>query len=249
MLKNIIIARWLSKYAILYHFNRAKIEKMPEPTYIIRPIKDEDISQVIEIDREAFPGEWLFHSYTSYRRDIRNPSARYIIACMQKDEKGRPRQQDTQKASWFKRVFSPDHAMSTIEEQSNLYNEEYIVGFVSSWIMMHEAHIIAIAVRNNYRRIGIGERLLISIIESAAQSNAKVVTLEVRASNKSAQALYKKYGFQIIGRRPRYYSDNWEDAVLMNTDTITSATFQARLQQLKETHVQRWKGAFITPVT
>jgi ribosomal-protein-alanine N-acetyltransferase len=106
--------------------------------------------------------------------------------------------------------------------------------------MLNEAHIIAIAVRNNYRRKGIGEGLLISVIEVATQLHANVITLEVRASNVVAQALYKKYGFRVVGRRPRYYSDNGEDAVLMSTDTITSAPFQTCFQQLKEAHSQRW---------
>jgi len=212
---------------------------MQELTYIIRPIKDEDIPQVIEIDHEAFSGEWLFRTSISYRRDIKNPMACYIVACVQEEHE--PHQQGTQKISWFKRVFSHNYTTLATRERSNLHNEEYIVGFVGSWIMLYEAHIIAIAVRNNYRRMGIGERLLISIIESAAQLNAKIVTLEVRASNKAAQALYKKYGFQVTGRRPRYYSDNGEDAILMSTDTITSAPFQAKLQQLKEAHARRWK--------
>jgi ribosomal-protein-alanine N-acetyltransferase len=233
MLKSLIIAKSFSKCA--------KIKKMPEPTYIIRPVRDEDIPQVIEIDHEAFPGEWTFRSFGSYRRDIRNPVARYIVACVPK-EKGAP-QQNRPKVSWLKRVFSPNY--SPIQEA---LSEEYILGFVGSWIMTYEAHIIAIAVRSNYRRKGIGEGLLISIIESAVQSNAKVVTLEVRVSNKAAQALYKKYGFQVIGRRTRYYSDNGEDALLMSTDTITSAPFQARLQQLKEDHAKRWEGiSYIYP--
>jgi ribosomal-protein-alanine N-acetyltransferase len=105
--------------------------------------------------------------------------------------------------------------------------------------MLKDVHITTIAVRNNYRRIGIGEGLLISIIELATQLNASIITLEVRASNEIAQTLYKKYGFQVVGRHLRYYSDNGEDAILMNTDNITSASFQARFQQLKMAHAQR----------
>jgi ribosomal-protein-alanine N-acetyltransferase len=69
--------------------------------------------------------------------------------------------------------------------------------------------------------------------------NANVVTLEVRASNEIAQELYKKYGFQVVGRRLRYYSSDGEDAIIMSTDNMTSMPFQASLQQLKEDHAQR----------
>jgi ribosomal-protein-alanine N-acetyltransferase len=68
--------------------------------------------------------------------------------------------------------------------------------------------------------------------------NANVVTLEVRASNRIAQELYKKHGFQATGRRPRYYSSDGEDATIMSTDNITSMPFQASLQQLKKAHAQ-----------
>jgi len=63
--------------------------------------------------------------------------------------------------------------------------------------------------------------------------------LEVRASNEIAQELYKKYGFRVVGRRPRYYSSDGEDAVIMSTDNIASMPFQASLQHLKKVYTQR----------
>jgi ribosomal-protein-alanine N-acetyltransferase len=74
--------------------------------------------------------------------------------------------------------------------------------------------------------------------------NSNIVTLEVRASNEIAQELYKKYGFRVVGRRPRYYSSDGEDAIIMSTDNIGSLSFQAFLQQLKEVHAQRHREIF-----
>jgi len=85
--------------------------------------------------------------------------------------------------------------------------------------------------------------LLIATIELAQIVNANVVTLEVRASNETAQELYKKYGFRVVGRRPRYYSSDGEDAIIMSTDNIASMPFQASLQQLKKSHSQKWGQA------
>jgi len=135
-----------------------------------------------------------------------------------------------QRLPWFKRLFNHELQLNSLE---------YIVGFSGFWIMMREAHLIAIGVRNGYRRLGIGEGLLITTIELAQVVNANVVTLEVRASNVTAQALYEKYGFQVAGRRPRYYSSDGEDAIIMNTDNITSMPFQASFQQLRKAHAQR----------
>jgi len=202
---------------------------MPGTSYIIRRMKYEDISQVAQIDREAFPGEWVFRSQAAYKQDLNNPSIRYIVAYRDRDgtESGL---QEMPRPSWFKRLFS---------YQRRLVTREYVVGFSGFWMMVGEAHIIAIGVRNGYRQLGIGEGLLIATIELAQILNANVVTLEVRASNKAAQELYTKYGFQVTGRRLKYYSSDGEDAIIMSTDNITSPSFQASFQRSKEDHAQR----------
>ena len=218
---------------------------MRKAGYIIRNMNDGDIPQVSEIDREAFPGESLFRPYTSYKQEIHNSLAHYIVACIENrdgsesSQQNKPSQQDMRKMSWFKCLLSRRHAVLLKGEGHNLNSGE-IVGFAGLWTMLDEAHITAIAARKDYRRLGIGEGLLIAIIEFANRLNANIVTLEVRASNLVAQSLYTKYGFRVVGRRPRYYSDNGEDALLMSTDTITSAPFQSQFQRLKEVHSGRW---------
>lgn len=117
---------------------------------------------------------------------------------------------------------------------------EYIMGFAGFWMMADEAHITNLAVRRVHRRRGIGELLLISMIDMATGLNARNLTLEVRASNTAAQSLYGKYDFTHVGLRRSYYTDNKEDAVLMSTEDIPSASFQSRLNQLKKAHSQRW---------
>jgi ribosomal-protein-alanine N-acetyltransferase len=206
-----------------------KFQLMSDTYYIIRPMRYEDIPQVAQIDREAFPGEWVFRSQSAYKQDLNNPSVRYIVACNKRDVP-EPEGKETQKPPWFKRIFSTDRYLNVPQK---------IVGFSGFWMMMKEAHIIAIGVRDSYHRLGIGEGLLITTIELAQILNANVVTLEVRASNEIAQGLYKKYGFQVIGRRPRYYSSDGEDAIIMSTDNIGSLSFQAYLQDLKKVYAQK----------
>ena len=81
--------------------------------------------------------------------------------------------------------------------------------------MAGENHIISIGVRRDYRRIGIGKLLLLSLIEMAINNSNSIVTLEVRKSNLVAITLYQKLGFEIVGTRKNYYSDNREDALIM----------------------------------
>jgi len=211
-----------------------KFQLMSDSCYVIRPMQFEDIPQVAQIDREAFPDEWVFRSQSAYKQDLDNPSVRYVVACNRWDasESGI---QEMPKLPWFKRLFS-------YERHLNVSGN--IVGFSGFWIMMKEAHIIAIGVRNGYRRLGIGEGLLIATIELAQILNCNIVTLEVRASNEIAQELYKKYGLRVVGRRPRYYSSDGEDAIIMSTDNITSMPFQSSLQQLKKAYVQRHREIF-----
>jgi len=205
-----------------------KFQLMLDIYYVIRPMQLEDIPQVARIDREAFPGEWVFRSQSAYKQDLSNPSVRYIVACSKRNV-SESDGQEMQKKPWFKRLFSAGRHFKVPEN---------IVGFSGFWMIMKEAHIIAIGVRDDYRRLGIGEGLLIATIELAQILNANVVTLEVRASNQTAQSLYKKYGFRVIGRRPRYYSSDGEDAIIMSTDNIGSLPFQTCLQDLKKAYAQ-----------
>jgi ribosomal-protein-alanine N-acetyltransferase len=201
-----------------------ELQLMSGTHYVIRPMEYEDIAQVSKIDREAFPGEWVFRSQSAYKQDLNNPSVRYIVACNKRDVPESERK-GTQKSPCFKRLLSTDRHLNVPEN---------IVGFSGFWMMMQEAHVIAIGVRDSCRRLGIGEGLLVATIELAQILNASVVTLEVRASNEIAQELYRKYGFRVTGRRPRYYSSDGEDAIIMSTDNIGTPSFQASFQDLKE---------------
>jgi len=93
-----------------------------------------------------------------------------------------------------------------------------IIGYGGMWIIMDEAHVTNIAVRAPYRGRGYGEMLLRRLMRTAREQGAKSMTLEVRVSNEVAQNLYRKLGFVQNGIRPRYYTDNQEDAYIMWAD-------------------------------
>ena len=165
----------------------------------LRLMSQEDVPQVTEIDREAFPTLW---PPANYQRELKNGLAHYIVAC------------DAEAG-------------------------QYIIGFAGLWMLVDEAHITNIAVREKHRRQGIGETLLIAIVELAIELGANLITLEVRASNSEAQKLYAKYGFVRVGLRRGYYTDNREDAVLMSIENAKSA--KARLERLKRAHTEEMK--------
>jgi len=108
-----------------------------------------------------------------------------------------------------------------------------IVGYAGMWIILDEAHVTTIAVDPAYRGQHIGERLLVGLIDAALSRDARWMTLEVRKSNATAQALYKKYGFREIGVRKGYYSDNREDAIVMWSGNLQEKDSQQKLKQLR----------------
>ena len=108
-----------------------------------------------------------------------------------------------------------------------------LVGYGGMWLMVDEAHITTFAVHPRWRRQRIGERLLLAFFDIARDRRARELTLEVRLSNLAARRLYEKYGFRPVGLRPRYYSDNNEDALIMTTEPIGDARLRARLDRLR----------------
>ena len=90
-----------------------------------------------------------------------------------------------------------------------------VLGFIGIWIVLGEGDITNIAVHPNFRKLGIGEKLLFSMINLCESLDCNIINLEVRSSNFPAISLYKKFNFSEIGLRRGYYEDNKEDAVLM----------------------------------
>lgn len=179
----------------------------------IRPMCREDIEQAIEIDLEAFP---KMLPPANYQRELKNELSYYIVAC------------------------DDQQVVGKADKERDLREINPVIGLAGFWLMAGEAHIVNIAVRQAYQRRGVGELLLIRLVNMALEKGADTITLEVRKSNTTAQKLYQKYGFNIKGIRRGYYLDDREDAVIMTAEDISSETFQASLSRLKKEHRRRW---------
>lgn len=182
--------------------------------YVVEPMRLLDIGEVMEIEHDSFPSPW---SARAYRHDLlENDLSHYFVV--------RQRSLERPELSLLARV----------RRSLGVGIRPAILGYGGFWLMAGEAHISTIAVQPNWRRRGIGELLLVAMLDRATELGAEIATLEVRVSNVTAQNLYHKYGFQQVGLRRRYYRDRDEDALIMSTERLTSATFQSHFQQLKQ---------------
>ncbi len=209
--------------------------------YSLRDMHKEDIPQVHAIDREAFPTQW---PPPPFKRDLDNRIVRYLVAVeedgmVEVDDNDREFDNGRGLRSLVSRL-SQLFAREQMAGREPAQDSQRIVGYAALWLMVDEAHLTSIAVKGDCQRQGIGELLLIGIIDLALKVRAKTVTLETRISNSPAQALYEKYGFSRTGVRRGYYSDNNEDAVIMTTDDITTDDYQATLRRLRQAYVERW---------
>ena len=109
-----------------------------------------------------------------------------------------------------------------------------VVGFAGIWMMVDEAHITTFSVHPEWRRQQIGRQLLLNLAEVSAAIGARRMTLEVRASNLAAQGLYRAFGFEVAGRRPGYYTDDGEDALIMTTPDLGDDAMQDRIAAERE---------------
>lgn len=106
-----------------------------------------------------------------------------------------------------------DELLSTFSYYIIAKCEDIITGFAGIKFLLDEAHITNIVTKKDMRNLGIGSKLLENLIEKAKE-NCSLITLEVNEKNASAIALYKKYGFETLGTRKKYY-DNKFDAYIM----------------------------------
>ena len=96
--------------------------------------------------------------------------------------------------------------------------KDRVLGYVGSQTVLGETDMMNVAVSPDARRRGIGEKLILELVERLKERDSHCLTLEVRATNAPAIALYEKLGFTQVGRRPNYYRNPKEDALILRKE-------------------------------
>lgn len=198
--------------------------------YIIEPMTLEDVEEVSSVERLCFSNPW---PVAAYRRELRNPGQNYYIVLRDDpdaDDEDPPvviesRPSNARRQGRF--AFWP------LGHRSARRTPPPIIGFAGMWHVLDEAHVTTIGVRPDYQGRGLGELLFLALMDETRRRNATWLTLEVRVTNYGAQALYRKYGFTIQGTRPRYYSDNNEDAYIMWSESFRNPEYLTRIEDLR----------------
>ena len=199
----------------------------------------DDVDEVGRVERDCFASPW---PASAYRREVReNRLGRYVVL-ERVESPVQPAQGDPRIGAdggdhGLRRTFSSllrPLGLSS-EQRDDEPRRARIVGFAGLWLMLDEAHITTICVASCERGRGLGELLLSHMLDISREIGAERVTLEVRVSNTVAQRLYRKFGFTTEGVRPRYYSDNNEDALIMWSQRFDSAEYSDQLERLRST--------------
>lgn len=157
----------------------------------IRDMTLDDLDEVHQIDQLSFSLPWPKKSF------------QYEVA-------------DNQFSTCWVATLNPKHtAGSTGQVMNSSIDSDVIVGMAVVWLVVDEAHIATIAVHPEFRGLGIGRQMMAAILDDSRRRGMDTATLEVRASNHIAQAMYKNFGFEVVGVREKYYKDNQEDALIM----------------------------------
>ncbi len=209
--------------------------------FVIEPMRLEDINEVSRVERRCFSNPW---PAAAYRRELRNLDHNYYIVLRGSDAhtvQSRERFVDEFADNW-RSLRALGLLSFTRRNQEPPDAAQPIAGFAGMWQLYDEAHVTTIGVDVPYRGRGLGEALLLRLLDEAIRRGANMMTLEVRISNEGAIRLYEKYGFSVHGVRPRYYSDNGEDAYLMWSPPLRDDAFLGLVEELRRAIVERLAG-------
>ncbi len=121
---------------------------------------------------------------------------------------------------WSRKTYESELTGNPFSELyvAEMPGAQQILGYLCLWIVFDELHLMTLAIHVDYRRRGIGEELVRGALARGRERGTRLATLEVRAGNAAARELYQKLGFSVTARRPDYYREPREDALIMTLE-------------------------------
>jgi ribosomal-protein-alanine N-acetyltransferase len=142
-------------------------------------------------------------------------------------------EEETNHRPWSQSLFAGELKMPASRNYVVALAGAVVVGFGGVMYVGDDAHLTTIAVHPAEQRNQIGSRLLLALTRCAVHDGVEAMTLEVRATNRGAQEMYRQFGYAPGGIRPQYYKDVGEDALIMWAHDLSSAVMAERLDTIE----------------
>ena len=165
----------------------------------VTPMTPTDLDDVMPLERRCFKDPWTRHMYLSDLTS--NALATYLV------------------------LRAPAGVRARGTECGSVPS---LLAYGGLWLLLDEAHIATIASHPGWRGCGLGQWIMLALLDAAIERGAALATLEVRVGNTPARRLYEKLGFEEVGERRDYYRDG-EDALIMTTPHLLAPAMQERL--------------------
>ena len=190
----------------------------------VAPMTPDDLDEIMLLERQCFADPWTRHMYFS---DLTtNEMATYLVGRRTIDDR-------------------PSTIINTVRSEgpSIVHGRSSIVAYGGFWLLMNEAHIATIASHPDWRGCGLGQWLMLALLDAAMARGAAISTLEVRAGNLPARRLYEKLGYAVAGVRKNYYRDG-EDGLIMTTPPLAGPAVRERLATARKDVLHRLERCF-----
>jgi ribosomal-protein-alanine N-acetyltransferase len=197
----------------------------------------DDLDEIVPLERQCFADPWTRRMYLS---DLTtNAMATYLVVRRVVDDG--PSTIDDRPSNLKPQTSNLGDIASS--EVANVDRPSSIVAYGGFWLLLDEAHIATIASHPDWRGCGLGQWLMLALLDAAMARGAASSTLEVRAGNLPARRLYEKLGYEVTGVRKRYYRDG-EDGLIMTTPLLAEPPMQARLGAARQDVLHRLERCF-----
>jgi ribosomal-protein-alanine N-acetyltransferase len=205
----------------------------------VAPMTPDDLDEIMPLERQCFADPWTRRMYLS---DLTtNAMATYLTLRI---ADGRSQ---VANSKWLRRVEDGlgQAADNAPELSATGYQPPPILAYGGFWLLLDEAHIATVASHPDWRGCGLGQWLMLALLDAAMARGAANSTLEVRAGNLPARRLYEKLGYEVTGVRKHYYRDG-EDGLIMTTPPLAEPVMQARLGAARDEVVAKLERCFAT---
>jgi [ribosomal protein S18]-alanine N-acetyltransferase len=212
------------------------VASMTVASMTVSSMTPDDLDEIMPLERRCFADPWTRRMYLN---DLTtNEAATYLV--VRHGDAGTRRNGEGQTVEDYFAV-SPCHGVPV--SPCPRVAASPILAYGGFWLLLDEAHIATVASHPDWRGCGLGEWLMLALLDTAVLRGAVTSTLEVRAGNLPAKRLYEKLGYEVAGVRKRYYRDG-EDGLIMTTPPLAGPVMQTRLAGARQDALHRLEHCF-----